>query len=224
VEHLREFSGSIATIIQGVKDLAEVDPNNKRVVLVENCPKLTYDLDYNLRQSGTAKMIVAYNNPEGLLGCSCSADHIVGERVWGTFSGKHGQLGLQAVIITFNNLLRIVDLIFPFHRNATLPEVGQYHTMLDGYNVVRIEQTGLLHNAYTSLSVRPMDICLRSALGMINKEDLLQFSSGSGGSIEAHLDLPGAYDYLAKHVPTLGGYLSGLAKKITEQTKKQKTN
>ncbi len=214
--HMHEFSDSIMPIVMGVRALAENDPGGKNVYLVEDTTKLKYPVSYDLNSSGD-KLIVA-ENPERRFHC-CN-EPIPGDYIWRRSDGQYGTLGLKAIVIGLAGMHRIVDLVLPYRRNARLPVEDRYETVVDGYTIVRIDRQGSIHNEELKLSVRH-GYCFGVSMGKLKEDHVLAWGTAGGGSLSEHLDIPDAQDYLAKHIPTLGPYLSAVAKEIAEHKAKE---
>lgn len=195
--HLREYSQAIKTIAIGIRDLAEVDIDGEYVKLITNCQNLHHPMAAEVGKSGY--LIVAFN-PKWH-GCGCNLPE--GANVFGHF----GTIPLQAVVLAESQQRGItVGLMFE----------PKYFNEEQGFILIQIELSGYSHN-WKHTPVLQKGAYPLYSLGLANV--IVEYASG-GGLMSMYLGFPDSDVYLAKHIDTLGPYLSSMAKH-TEKHKKQ---
>jgi hypothetical protein len=87
-------------------------------------------------------------------------------------------------------------------------------TTISGHTIVTIQPDGGERHSYNELRVQDTTQFLGYTLGLQDTAIEPRISSGSGGELDDMLGFPGAGDYLAKHLPSLGTYLGSLAEQL----------
>ncbi len=204
--NLHKFADSLKSTAVGLLELAKTDEDSKLVFLIKDRANLIYPFPSEGIEIGKMdQVIVGYNSDKDH---SCEYPC-----VW----GMNGSLKLQAIIFCCCTPWKMstMDLIFDFRRGQKFPnkEYDDYESFVTGFTTIRVQQTGELRLLEGSLKVRSHPLTyLNYCLGKWELEGLKSNASSSGGSIEDHLHLPGAQDFIAKHLSSLGEHFKLLDK------------
>lgn len=202
--YLYEFSEAIRPTVAGLKDLTEADKEEKHVRLLRTGNDGS---KFIARRFGSSSQLLVAFNPEHH-GCGCDTP----EGYWAF--GLNGTLGLRAVVLGISYGREVIlGLVLP-NRDKEADPLGE------GFKMICLNLAGHLYNDSLSPKFRRDDF-LRQELGLIGMENAISILTYAGGSEDMCMGFPGSADYLAKHIGTLGTYLSSTAAKLkSHKTKK----
>jgi len=189
--------------VVGLKDLAEADKDEKYVKLVRTSGDGS---TFTSRRFGPNTQLVIAFNPEHH-GCGCDTP----EGYWAF--GRNGTLRLRAVVIGYSETKAILALVLP-NLFKDMDPGG------NGITVISIDLEGHLNNESIAPSFNK-DEFIKQSLGLTSMDEAVSIFTTAGGSDDVCMGFPGSADYLAKHIGTLGTYLSSTAPKLkSHKTKK----
>ena len=202
--HLCKFSEAIRPAVVGLKDLAEADKDGKYVKLVRTSDDGS---TFTSRRFGLNTQLLIAFNPEHH-GCGCDTP----EGYWAF--GLNGTLGLKAVVLGCSTTEEVMlGLVFP-NRDKEADPNG------NGFTMICLDLEGHLDNHSLSPHFYK-DGFLKQSLGLTSMDEAVSIFTIAGGSDDVCMGFPGSADYLAKHIGTLGTYLSSTATKLrSHKTKK----
>ncbi len=200
--HYIEFAPVIKTIARGLLDLALTDTNNDNVVLVEPQEWPTYFPTFYDNGNPT-KMVFAFNK---------KVASRQKQPIYSEVFGPNSLLGLKAVALWAG--VDNGDGHAMSQAGVVLPDLDKNRRNDAGFVVATIDNSGFAcAHKYGVDLLSENNQFLRSQVGIISLKKIVA-PYKHDGSVDEILGHPGATDYLAKHLPKLGDYLSDLSTKI----------
>lgn len=195
---LREFSETIEPIAVGMRNillsLSEKKSNTYALVVKEGGVSLRFPVCF---REDTALVIVLYGLPQHEGWCCMQPD---GAKAF----GWNGSLPLKALLLIESHCGdHELRLVFPARNDS----VG---VIEGGYTTISVSRDGHV-NGETLVSHVTADGLLAGNLGISPVDRMLGLWSVSGGCLDERLGFPGAEEYLRKHLPELGPYLSAIS-------------
>lgn len=196
-ERMPDFAAAVETVVKGMLAVAQVDNESKHVFFTP-LPGGIYIRPYGMR-SGCKTILLL--NPQ-FTGCACTL--LEGSSLW----APRGKVGLKAITLQFGP--RLSDYEIGAQVGLVFPPRAPYPVPENAYAVAAFDLNGVSRGLVNSVSLPP-ERHLLCSLGVERLENVVSYRQTGGGSIEEAAGYPGATNFFADNLPSLGDYLYAVA-------------